>query len=158
MIDALKHFAVVGVCFALIGGWLLTLVVNTLLGTALESILHALPEKYYLGSAVLTVVSIVLIALAMFVGNRVFRQRLHSPRFTCSSLFVSTALFLVVVLVFVLPQLSQVVTQYASHTQYFYHHSSELLLMLSLSVARLVVLPTFYYLLGRTAFHGTQSI
>jgi hypothetical protein len=136
----------------------LTLVVNTLVGIALEAILHGPPEKYDLGSAVLTVVSIMLIALAMLVGDRVFRQRLRSPRFNRSSLFVSTALFLVVVLVFVLPQLSEVVTQYASHTQYFYHHSSELLLMLSLPVARLVVLPTFYYLLGRTVFHGTQSI
>ena len=156
MIEALKHFAVVGVCFALFGGWLLTLVVNTLLGAALAAILHDPPEKYYFGSAALTLVSIMLIALAILAGNRLFRRRFSSPRFTRPSLFVSSALFTVVVLLFVLPPLSQVLTQYANNTRYFYHHGSEFLLMLSLPIARLVALPTFYYFLGRTAFHGTR--
>ncbi|HEV8619018.1 MAG TPA: hypothetical protein VGQ70_05935 [Candidatus Udaeobacter sp.] len=67
-------------------------------------------------------------------------------------------LFLVVVLAFVLPEFSQVLTRYASNTHYFYHHTSELLLMFSLPVARLVLLPTLYFLIGRTTLHGTESI
>jgi len=63
MLEGLKHFAVVGLGFALIGGWILTLIANTLLGTLLEMLLQAPPTNYYLTSALLTVVSISLIAV-----------------------------------------------------------------------------------------------
>ncbi|HEV8619017.1 MAG TPA: hypothetical protein VGQ70_05930 [Candidatus Udaeobacter sp.] len=75
MLEGLKHFAVVGLGFALIGGWILTLIANTLLGTVLEALLHAPPTDYYLGSALLTVVSISLsqcaslAAIACFVSD-----------------------------------------------------------------------------------------
>jgi hypothetical protein len=124
MLTALKHFAIVGLGFALILGWLATLVVNRALGGAAEAILREPPEKYYIGSALLTVVSISLIALCIFFGNRVFRRRLAPAPLPFSSLLISTGLFFVVVLAFVLPQLSQVLRQYADNTRYFYHHSS----------------------------------
>src|SRR5947207_3987937 len=108
MLAALKHFAIVGLGFALILGWLATLFVNAASGAAVEAILREPLEKYYLGNALLTVVSISLIALCIFFGNRVFRRRLAPAPVPFSSLLISTGLFLVVVLAFVLPQLSQV--------------------------------------------------
>jgi len=69
MLEGLKHFALVGLGFALIGGWILTLSANTLLGALLEMLLRAPPTNYYLGSALLTVVSISL-TLCVVRGNR----------------------------------------------------------------------------------------
>jgi hypothetical protein len=157
MLAALKHFAIVGLGFGLILGWLATLVVNAALGAAVGAVLREPPENYYLGSALLTVVSISLIALCIFFGNRVFRGRLAPAPLPFSSLFISTGLFLVVVLAFVLPQLSQVLRQYADGTRYFYHHSSELFLMLSLPFVRLVVLPVAYFVISRSALRGMPS-
>jgi hypothetical protein len=157
MLEGLKHFTVVGLGFALIAGWLLTLAMNTLLGTVLHALLGAPPESYYLGSAVLTVVSISLIALCVVFGNRVFRRRFVPAPLPFSSLLISTGLFLVLVLAFVLPQLLQVLRQYADNTHYFYHHSSELLLMFSLPLARLVLLPAAYFVISKSALHGIPS-
>jgi len=112
--------------FALIIGWIATLVANTALGTLLEALLHAPLTNYYLGSALLTVVSILLIALCIAVGNRLFRRWFAAAAFSPSALVMSSGLFLLVVLVFVVPELGQVVSAYASQTQYFYHHGSEL--------------------------------
>ena len=78
MIDALKHFAFVGLAFALFGGWIATLIINTTLGTLFEVVLHLSPTNYYLGSALLTAVSIFLIAVCISVGNRLFRGRFAS--------------------------------------------------------------------------------
>ncbi len=155
MLDALKHFAVVGLGFALIIGWIATLVVNTALGTLLEALLHVPPTNYYLGSALLTVISILLIALCIGVGNRLFHRWFARVRLSRSSLFISSALFLLVVLVFVVPEFGQVISAYASHTHYFYHHVSELLLMFSLPLARLVLLPVSYFFISRSALRGT---
>ena len=155
--DAIKHFALVGLGFALVGGWIATLIVNTALGALLEAFLHAPPTNFYLGSALLTAVSIVLIALCISAGNRLFSRRFASVAFNRSSLFVSTALFLLVVLVFVVPAFTQVVSAYVNNTRYFYHRSSELLLMFSLPVARLLLLPTFYFLSGRRSVRATNG-
>jgi len=149
VIDGLKHFAFVGLGFALVGGWILTLIVNTLLGILLEVILHAPPTNYYLGSALLTAVSILLIGGCMIAGNRLYQRRFGSSLLSRSSLFLSTALFLLVVLVFVVPALLQVLSAYTSNTRYFYHHNSELLLMFSLPFVRLILLPTLYFFVGR---------
>jgi hypothetical protein len=157
MLAGLKHFAVVGLSFALVAGWLLTPVVNTALGMALAALLHEPPENYYLASALLTVVSISLIALCVVFGNRVFRRRFVPAPLPFSSLLISTALFLVVVLAFVLPQLFQVLRQYADNTRYFHYHSSELLLMFSLPFARLVLLPVAYFVISRSALRGMPS-
>jgi hypothetical protein len=157
MLAALKHFAIVGLGFALILGWLATLVVNTALGAALAALLRAPPEKYYLGSALVTIVSISLIALCVVFGNRVFRRRFAPAPLPFSSLLISTGLFLVVVLAFVLPQLSQVLRQYFDDTRYFYHHTSELLLMLSLPFARLILLPLAYFVISRSALRSIPS-
>jgi len=72
MIDALKHFAFVGLAFALFGGWIATLIINTTLGTLFEVVLHLSPTNYYLGSALLTAVSIFLIAVCISVGDRIW--------------------------------------------------------------------------------------
>lgn len=156
VVDALKHFALVGLGFALVGRWIATLVVNTALGTFLEALLHAPPPTYYLASALLTAVSIVLIAVCISVGNRFFRLRLASILFSRSSLFLSTALFLLVVLVFVVPAFSQVLSAYASNMNNFCHHVLELLLMLSLPLVRLLSLPTFYFVSGRRSVRATS--
>jgi hypothetical protein len=157
MLGGLKHFAVVGLGFALVAGWLLTLVINTALGTALAALLRERPDNYYLGSALLTVVSISLIALCVVFGNRVFRRRFVPAPLPFSSLLISTGLFLVVVLAFVVPELFQVIRQYADNTHYFYHHSSELLLMFSLPFARLVLLPAAYFVISKSALRGMPS-
>jgi len=157
MLAGLKHFAVVGLGFALVAGWLLTLVVNTALGAALAALLREPPEKYYVGSALLTLVSISLIALCVVFGNRVFRRRFAPTPLPFSSLLISTGLFLVVVLPFVLPQLFQVLRQYADNTRYFYHHSSDLFLMFSLPFARLVLLPVAYFVISRSVLRGMPS-
>jgi hypothetical protein len=149
MLGALKHFAFVGLGFALIAGWLATLIVNTALGTLLEALLHAPPDNFFLGSALLTAVSISLIVVCIVVGNRLFRRWSTTVQLRLSTLLLSTALFLLVVLVFVVPQFGQVISAYANRTHYFYHHGSELLLMFSLPLARLVVLPTVYFVSAR---------
>ena len=156
MIDALKHFVFVGLGFALVGGGILTLIVNTLLGILFEGLLRAAPTNYYLGSALLTAVSILLIVGCMIAGNRLYQRRFASSLLSRSSLFLSTALFLLVVLVFVVPALLQVLSAYATNTRYFYHHSSELLLMFSLPLVRLILLPTLYLFAGRSSVRVTQ--
>ena len=157
MLVGLKHFAVVGLGFALVAGWLLTLVVNTALGAALAALLREPPEDYYLGSALLTVVSISLITLCIGVGNRVFRRRFAPAPLPFLSLLISTSFFLVVVLALVLPQLSHILRQYADNTRYFYHHSLELLLLFSLPFVRLVSLPVAYFVISRSALRSMPS-
>jgi hypothetical protein len=44
MLAGLKHFAVVGLGFALVAGWLLTLVVNSALGAVLAFVLPQLSQ------------------------------------------------------------------------------------------------------------------
>jgi hypothetical protein len=157
MLTGLKHFAVVGLGFALVVGWLLTLLVNTALAAVLAAFLGEPPENYYLGSALLTGVSISLIALCVVVGNRIFRGRFASAPLPFSSLIISTGLFLVVVLAVVLPQLFQLLGHYADNTRYFYYRSSELLLMVSLPSARLVLLPACYFFISRSSLRGMIS-
>ncbi len=154
MLQGLKHFAIVGLGFALILGWLATLIVNIALGTLIEALIHAPPTNYYLGSALLTATSIFLIVLCISVGNRLFRRWFIAARLSRSALVLSTGLFLLVVLVFVVPAFGQVLSAYAGQTHYFYHHSSELLLMFSLPLARLVILPASYFFISRSALRG----
>jgi hypothetical protein len=149
MKDGIKHFLFVGVGFALVAGWILTLIVNTLLEMLLQAILGAPPTDFYLGSLFLTVVSISLIAVCEIGGNRLFRSRLVSPGFGFSSIVASTLFFIVLVLAFVLPEFSQVIRRCADNARYFYQHSSELFLMLSLPLARLVILPAVHFCVAR---------
>jgi hypothetical protein len=149
MIGATRHFLIVGLGFALIAGWILTLIANTILGILLQRILGAPPTQFYLGRLGLTVVSISLIALAEIAGNRLFRNKLMPAQFGSGPLIFSTMLFGGVVFLFVLPELGEVMRSYANNTRYFYHHPSELLLMLSLPVGRLILLPLFYFLIAR---------
>jgi hypothetical protein len=156
--DAIKHFLFVGVGFALVVGWILTLIVNTLLGMLLQAILGAPPTDFYLGSLFLTVISISLIALSEVAGNRFFRCRLAPQGLSLSSVVISTVFFIVLVLAFVLPQISQVIGRYADNTRYFYHHRPELFMMLSLPLARLVLLPAVHFVIARTTLcHGTNT-
>lgn len=149
MKNGIKHFFFVGVGFALIGGWIFTVIVNTVLGNLLQMILSAPPTKFYLGSLFLTVVSISLIGSCEIIGNRLFRRRLAPTGLRFSSILISMLLFTVLVIGFVSPELSQVLTQYANNTHYFYHHGSEMLMILSLPVARLVLLPGLYFVIAR---------
>jgi hypothetical protein len=149
MIGATRHFLIVGIGFALIAGWILTLIANTILGVLLQRILGAPPTQFYLGRLGLTVVSISLIALAEIAGNRLFRNKLMPVQFGSGPLIFSTMLFGGLVFLFVLPELGEVMRSYANNTRYFYHHTSELLLMLSLPVGRLILLPLLYFLIAR---------
>jgi predicted lysophospholipase L1 biosynthesis ABC-type transport system permease subunit len=65
----------VGVDFAFVIGWILTIIVNTILAALLEAILAAPPTKFYLGTFFLTAVSISLMGISEIVGNRFFRKR-----------------------------------------------------------------------------------
>jgi hypothetical protein len=149
MTGRVRHFLIVGIGFALIGGWILTLIANTILGVLLQRILGAPPTQFYLGSLGLTVVSISLIALAEIAGNRLFRNKLMPAQFGPSPLIFSAMLFGGLVFLFVLPEIGEVIRNYANNTRYFHHHSSELLMMLSLPVGRLILLPLFYFLIAR---------
>ena len=150
MNDGIKHFLIVGVGFAFAGAWLLTLIVNTILGTILQSIVGAPPEKYYLGSLFLTITAICLIGLCEVVGNRIFRARFLTPSFSSSATLLSSALFTALVLIFVLPELYQLLGRYADNTRYFYRHGGEFLMMLSLPLARLLFLPLVHYAVAST--------
>jgi hypothetical protein len=156
-IGATRHFLIVGVGFAVVVGWILTLIANTILGVLLQRILGAPPTQFYLGRLGLTVVSISLIALAEVAGNRLFRNKLMPAQFGPRPLIFSTMLFGGLVFLFVLPEIGEVIRNYANNTRYFYHHTSELLLMLSLPVGRLILLPLFYFVIARFILLGKRE-
>jgi hypothetical protein len=148
--DGVKHFLIVGVGFAFAGAWLLTLIVNGIVGTLLERILGAPPEKYYLGSLFLTAVAICIIGFCEVVGNRFFRARFSSSSFSSSATLLSSALFAALVLVFVSPELYQLLGRFADNARYFSRHGTEFLMMLSLPLARLVLLPLIHFAVAST--------
>ncbi len=149
IVSALRHFAFVGLLFALAGGWLLTAIVNTLLGVALESSIGHPPTDSYLGSLLLTVVSLALIAAATLIGNRVQLHWLGPSSLSMKALLSSTALFSLVVLILIGPQLGSTVDKIVSHLSYTYNHPWDAAMLLSLPVLRLCFLPLCYFVTGR---------
>ena len=148
VVQALKHFFVVGVVFALAVGWLLTLAVNTLLGNALEAALHKPADAPYWGALLLTVVSIALITTATIVGSRVFRRHVAVNGVTARSLAVSSLLYVGLVLVFVAPELADQMHRFMTHMSYTYENPGEAWMMLSLPLLRLICLPLGYVVVG----------
>lgn len=155
--EALKHFGVVGLGFALLLGGITTLLVNSGLGALLESLLHGPPAADFFSSALLTVVSIILIILCIELGNWSFHRCFPDVRLSASGLTLSTALFLVVVLAFVVPQFGAILSAHADHTHYFFHHGAELLLMLSLPLVRLIFVTAGYFLISRSSLRSTRG-
>src|SRR2546428_9778873 len=104
---AINHFCVVGLAFALALGWLATLIVNGVMARVLESILNRRATDPYWGALLLTVLSLTLISLATFLGNRVFRR----SRWPLSSgaLTLSTLCYIGLVSVFVLPEVAHII-------------------------------------------------
>jgi hypothetical protein len=153
----LKHFLIVGVGFGFLLAWALTLVINTALGALLHAVLGAPPTHFYLGSALLSLVAFTLVAACEIAGNRVFRSRFASAGLASVSLWVSTLLFATLVIAYVLPELKQVMDTFAANTRYFYRHGDELLLALSLPVARALVLPTIHFTVARITFKGQRG-
>jgi uncharacterized membrane protein len=152
MKDGLKHFVIVGVGFAFIVGWLLTLIVNSVVGRAIGLLLGAPATSSYVGSLSLTLISITLIAGAAVVGNRVFRKQTGAASMQSSSLALSTILFTCLVFGLTAREFSALLDTYSSNTSYFYRHGSELLMALSLPLARLLVIPCLYFLAARLTF------
>lgn len=157
--QGLKHFLVVGLVFALAVGWALTLAVNTLLGNALGAALHFKDggEPYWL-ALLLTIVSMTLITVATIVGSRVFRRHVEANGITARSLALSSLLFVGVVLVFVVPELADLMNRFMTHMSYTYEHSGEAWLMLSLPLLRLVGLPLAYIIIGRRQLLPPRSV
>jgi hypothetical protein len=152
MKDGLKHFVIVGVGFAFILGWLLTLIVNSVVGRAIGLLLGAPATSFYVGSLSLTLISIALIAGAAVMGNRVFRKQTGTGALPTSALLLSTLLFSCIVFGFTLREFSALLGTYASNTSYFYGHGSELLMAASLPLARLLLIPSLYFLAARLTF------
>jgi hypothetical protein len=152
MKDGLKHFLVVGIGFAFVLGWLLTFVVNAVIGTAIASFMLAPATSSYAASLLLTLISVALITGAAFVGNRVLHHRAGVRALSTLSLFVSTALMALLVLAFVTREFVSLLDIYTSNTSYFYSHGSELAGAISLPLARLLLIPSLYFLVGRLAF------
>jgi len=148
--QALRHFLVVGLGFALVVGWALTLVVNTLLGNVLSAALHFGPlgEPYWF-ALLLTLVSMALITTATIVGSRVFRRYVVAEGLSVGSLAVSSLLYVGLVLVFVVPELSDLMHHFMTHMSHTYENPGEAWLMLSLPLLRLIGLPLSYALIGR---------
>ena len=151
MKPGLKHFLIVVVGFGFLIAWALTFIINTALGALLHAVLGAPPTHFYLGSAFLSLVAFGLVATCEIAGNRYFRNRFAPAGLASISLWVSTLLFSALVIAYVAPELKQLVDTFADNPRYFYRHGDELLLALSLPVARVLVLPTIHF----TAAHIT---
>ena len=148
MKDGIKHFLFVGVGFAFVAAWILTLIINTVLGALLKAMLTVPATQFYLGSLLLTVVSISLIGICEVGGNVLFRRLLAPNGLEFSSILISTVFFILLVMAFVVPQLSQVVRRFADDTLYFHHHRLELLMMLSLPLAQLALPPALHFIVA----------
>ena len=53
-------------------------------------------------------------------------------------------------LIFVIPELYQLLGRYADNTRYFHRHGWEFLMMLSLPLARLIFLPLIHFAVAST--------
>ena len=155
--SAIKHFGIVGIGFAFVLGWVLTLVVNGAVGTLLQSIFGVPPTQFYLGSLSLTIVSLSLILAATILGNRLYRSWFGGGSLPVRALFVSTTLFAVLVLWRVMPELGSVMDTVSAQTSYFYNHSWALVGILSLPLLRLFCIPLAYFLVGRQVKCAVRS-
>jgi hypothetical protein len=156
VVRALKHFVVVGGVFALAVGWVLTLAVNTALGNGIQALGGTAATDSYWFALLLTIVSLALIVAATAVGGRVFRTRVDQASLTRAERIASSALFLGVVLAFVVPELSDILGRFYSHMSYTYEHPAEAWMMLSLPLLRLFALPSAYFVLAGRAGRGTD--
>ena len=155
--QALKHFVLVGLVLGLAVGWALTLVVNTLLGNAIEAALHKPADQPYWGALLLTLVSMTLITVATIAGNRVFRRRIAADGLPSGSLAVSSLLYIGVVLVIVVPELSDLMNHFYTHMSHTYENPGEAWLMLSLPLLRLIGIPLSYVVAGRRSLRATPD-
>lgn len=144
--QAIKHFVVVGLLFALAVGWALTAVVNTLIGNAIVLALGERAEDAYGFALALTLISMALIGGSAAAGNRVFRSRVSRDPLPGRSLALSTGLFVIVVLAFVAPEMDELLHLFAAHTRATYRNPGTAWLMLSLPLLRLFGLPLLYVL------------
>jgi len=154
--QGLKHFAIVGLVFALAIGWLLTFVANSVLGNVLEAVLHRPPDELYWGALLLTAVSMSLITVATLVGTRVARSRGWLSGLSRSALTLSSLLFVALVFAFNVPSLAELAQRFYEHMSYTYEHPGEAWMMLSLPLVRLIGLPLAYVVIGRRLFAPTQ--
>jgi hypothetical protein len=155
LVGALKHFAFVGVVFTLVAGWALTLVVNGLLGAALTAG-GSPPGESYAGSLLLTVSSLALIAIATYVGNRLYIRRLATGPVPRGVLVLSTLLLICTTLPMFGPQLTFAVDKIIRNLSYSYNHPGEAVKLLSLPMLRLCLLPPCYVLTARMQFAASS--
>ena len=130
---------------------------NTLLGNALEAVLHKPADEPYWGALLLTLVSMSLITAATIAGSRLFRMRVVPSGISAGSLALSSVLFVGLVFVSVAPDLSDLMNRFYTHMSYTYEHPSEAWMMLSLPLLRLIGLPLLYILIGRGALVPQQG-
>ena len=156
---ALRHFLVVGLGFGLAVGWALTFVVNNLLGSALGTALHFREgaEPYWV-DLLMTLVSIGLITAATIVGSRVFRRHVSTDGIAPRSLGLSSLLYLGLVLVFVVPELSGLMGHFMTHMSHTYENPGEAWMMLSLPLLRLIVLPLSFVVVGRCSLLPARRV
>lgn len=149
-IKGFQHFLFVGVVGALCVGWLLTFVVNTLLGYSLALLIGRPPTDFYLGALMLTFSSLSLILAAAYVGNRLYFSRVAVPEFNRQAVIVSSLLFLGLVTIIFGPELLHLMRRILFNLSDSYRHSSEVAMHLSLVCLRLIVLPLGYWGLLRS--------
>jgi hypothetical protein len=148
MKDGIKHFLFVGVGFAFAAAWILMLIVNPVLRALLKAISGTSMTQFYLGILFVTVVSISLIGICEVAGNLLFRKLLAPAGLELSSILISTVFFFLLVLAFLIRQLSPVVHHLATNLFYFDHRSSEFVMMVSLPLARLAFLPVLHFIVA----------
>jgi hypothetical protein len=156
----LKHFAVVGVAFCLVLGWLASGAVTSLAAALMpRRAMEQVTDSY--GSALLlTLISLGVIVASAVLGNRVFRSKVQPAPLGASSLALSTVLFLCVVSAFVFMEASAVVGPATGHLQYLNQHPEaqrDILLALSLPLLRLVALPIGYFLSALSSSRRAQA-
>ena len=149
LLRALTHYMVVGLFCAFAGGWVLTLIINGLMGNAMEARGLLTGEPYWF-ALLTTCTSLAIIVLMTVIGNRLYRTSRFGPDFIgWGALLISSGLFMATIYPFIGPQLLHAVHTVESHLHYTHHNPEDAVKLLSLPVLKWCLLPTSYLLAGR---------
>jgi len=148
MRDGLRHFAFVGLLFALLLGWLLTVAVQPTVTGVVADVLGLSAESY--GNALLgTAVSLALVATAISAGNLFYSVNFASHGLQTSALGFSSFLYWLPVFPFPAFDLFEATDKIGSHLSYSLNHPGEAFKLISLPLVRLTAFPVVYFLAGR---------
>jgi hypothetical protein len=142
-----KHFLIVGVVFAILLGWVGTMIINPLIGAVAENFGGVAMTKSYFFASLLMGTSISIIGACIWLGNKTYARRWREG-FERKHLIRSTMLFLIFVLFVVIPQITEVLSGVMSNLSSTHRNPGNIGLRLSLPLFRLIVLPTLYYFIA----------